>query len=937
MTTPAVRPSLGSDFTPSEVVVLYCDHFAPLPRQSRIAFEAAIAFPFLMGMLFATMLAAANDAAIAVRIIAGLVDLAIPLFWWLRRRKLDPKTYHGDIPVICPVDEKRMAVRDELVGTAVSAALLANERAGNMELHIESGELIARFSHSAETWPSDSLEDQLRRERAIPVSEVVYDWLADGSHFPFARASQLIEYCARRRGLQGKEPDASSGNGVKRAQAGTDDLARVEAMLNEARTQRPAVWKALQAAIRQGLKNREVPPRYEQVGQTQIPKYYYRELPIESLEATERDDGAPATPSAGSADEPLQKPNPLVQILILAVMVSGLLFALWIHPGNKTPALVDGGVLLLALLLMDFIVTRAWHRLRAVRQSYGLAAEPDGSEEERYRRLAESSTRTDKIAGWLIIVSIAALPGAIWGGWTVLIVLAFAGLFWLAQYWKLSQFKESAAPDIVRSRLARMAEREAVSAEPASTQSPSPVPAEAGAARVPEPSPSPRIPGQPTPAHELPPPSPGTREPLDRWSRRRRAFEHLQWKSFAVLITGYLAIVLAFWNSPGKQRWIDPGDSFTRYMPVIPFFILAATGMFLISVVARNLREGRSAVEEPASAEKVGFGVWVLIAIWRVLILLTTPILFGMGRQPVPGHHLAFAGTMLLFVAAHWGWTEWQIRGLLRAMPVPEPHRLVLLRVFGSPAFDDLVALIQPWRRVGCIEHLEGFDTVGRSENVIAAMDAGDIDRALVKTMPEIQAQFGSALYEPDRDLLFRRHAFQCTNTIWQEAVKMMLDRADAVLMDLSSLSFERQGCAWELGQLLDRVPLSKVTLLVNDNTDMECLREILQTAAQRIPASSPNRNSSAAWQLISIGGLSARQPDQSYHDWKRRLDQRLDSVQLATWLLSTAGSARSGRSLVNSSSEIRYWRQSWWAWLVLLILSAVWAAYLAGHFVQFG
>jgi len=163
-----------------------------------------------------------------------------------------------------------------------------------------------------------------------------------------------------------------------------------------------------------------------------------------------------------------------------------------------------------------------------------------------------------------------------------------------------------------------------------------------------------------------------------------------------------------------------------------------------------------------------------------------------------------------------------------------------------------------------------------------------------------------------------------------------MLDRADAVLMDLSSLSFERQGCAWELGQLLDRVPLSKVTLLVNDNTDMRCLRQILETAAQRMPAGSPNRNSTAAWQLISIGGLSARQPNQSYHDWKRRLDQRLDSVQLAAWLLATAGSARAGRTAVHSPSEVRYWRQSRWAWLVLLILSAVWSGYLAGHFVPF-
>jgi hypothetical protein len=85
---------------------------------------------------------------------------------------------------------------------------------------------------------------------------------------------------------------------------------------------------------------------------------------------------------------------------------------------------------------------------------------------------------------------------------------------------------------------------------------------------------------------------------------------------------------------------------------------------------------------------------------------------------------------------------------------------------------------------------------------------------------------------------------------------------------------------------------------------------------------------------LISIGGLSARQPEQSYFDWKRRLDHRLDSVQLAAWLLSTAGSEHAGRTLSNSPAEKRYWHQSKWVWLVLLILSAIWAVYMAKHFV---
>lgn len=931
MTTPAVKPSISSDLTPSETVLLYCDCFAPPPRQSRVAFETGIVFPFLLGMFFATAVVFSDPSSTPVwlRVVAAIADIALPVFWWLRRRRLDPAVYNGDIPVSCPLGGKRMAIRDELVGTALSAALLASEQAGEVELRVENGGLVAHFADTEGIWPTNSLEDQLRRERTIPVSELVYDWLADGSHFPYSRACLLIEHCARRRGLEAREPDGTIEKGASRSQAETEDIARAHALLNEARTQQPAVWKALHSAIKEGIKNREVPPQYEQVGRTRVPKYYYKELPIESLDAAEAAAPAPTAEATISAEEVPPKANPLAQTLVLVAVLCGLLFALWKNPENKMPALVNGAVMLLTLLVLDFAGTRSWQHLRAVRQSYGLAPESAGSREEQYRQVRESMTRADKATGWMIMAFLAALPGAIWGGWTVLIVLGLSGLLWLMSYGKLREFKESTAPEIVRTRLARMAETEPRSTAPSEVEAESFSRRTAGLATDAEAAPGPTIPDVPTPAHQLPPSSPGMLEVIERWPRRRSAYKLLQWKSFLVLLAGYVIIVLAFWNSPGKDQWIDPADNFNRYMPDTPFFLLALTAMFLLWTVVRRFQDRRSAVEEPSTPEEVGLGIWPLIATWRVLILLTAPLLFGMGKNPVPAHHLAFAASMLLFAGAHWAWTEWEIRRLMRAMPVPEPHRLVLLRVFGSPAFDDLVSLIQPWRRVGCIEHLEGFDTVGRSENVLSALDAGDIDRALVKTMPEIEAQFGSALYEPDRHLLFRRHAFQCTNTIWQEAVKLMLDRADAVLMDLSSLSFERQGCAWELGQLLNRVPLSKITLLVNDNTDMTCLRQILERAAQHMPEDSPNRNGAEAWQLISIGGLSARQPQQSYHDWKRRLDQRLDSVQLAAWLLSTAGSARSGRIFANSPAEMRYWRQSRWAWLALIILSGLWAMYL--------
>jgi len=237
-------------------------------------------------------------------------------------------------------------------------------------------------------------------------------------------------------------------------------------------------------------------------------------------------------------------------------------------------------------------------------------------------------------------------------------------------------------------------------------------------------------------------------------------------------------------------------------------------------------------------------------------------------------------------------WHRWRRRRararLLKRMP--KPFRLLMLRVFGSPAYDDLIELIQPWRRVGVIQHLEGFDTIGTRPEAIAAVKAGRVEDILVETKERVERELSALSLKPDEELLFERQAFQCIDTTWQVAVRGMTDGADAVVMDLSSLSPTNQGCAWEIGQLLYRVSLSRVTLLVNDSTDLQCLQTLLDAAARRVAEKSPNRDDSkAVWRLVRIGGLSVRQPNESYFDWKRRIDTRLAPENLTSFLMTTA------------------------------------------------
>jgi hypothetical protein len=54
--------------------------------------------------------------------------------------------------------------------------------------------------------------------------------------------------------------------------------------------------------------------------------------------------------------------------------------------------------------------------------------------------------------------------------------------------------------------------------------------------------------------------------------------------------------------------------------------------------------------------------------------------------------------------------------------------------------------------------------------------------------------------------------------------VRLLLDSSDAIVLDLSEFTAERQGTAWELGQLRERGALSRTVFLVSDQTDLDAV-----------------------------------------------------------------------------------------------------------------
>jgi hypothetical protein len=835
-----------------------------------------------------------------LRIIAAVLDVALPVAWWLWHRRLDPAVAREDVEVVRPLGGTRLGVRSELVDLTIAAALLATERAGDLEFKTTASGLLLHFRGASAAWPSGSLEDRLQRARTISVAHLIFDWLADGSNFPLKRVFRIIEHSATLRRLDAG--DTAFVNSL--------DPAPVENLLRECRQSRPSIWDGVLDGIAAAIQARTVPPRIRETPAGGIPEYDYQEGSLESLDASDPVARQPDTPAAWLEPRGAKQVFTYGYVVTLTVLLCATGFTLFFRRENTMSALVIAALIgSFELLVLDVRYRRKVDRLLALRKSHGLPLEPVTN--NYFISVLRGRTKIDHILSNCLLPLVAALLAAIWNPWTVLFPLLVMGIAWFVATTNFKTLKEKTTSEIVATRVKELAAVDspmvAVAAVSSSGESFPESPSSASLPCVPE---------QPLPAHDLPPAPAEVNELLDRWSRRRAVVRRVYWISFAALVGGYSALVLAFWYT-GARSWFERDNADIGYFPTALIFTLLPTGMLVASYFMR--RDKGNSQEESNSRHA---GIARAIALWRLIILIEAPLLFYAQDTPeARARHPYFAAAALLFLTGHWFATEWAISRTMRRFPLPGPRRLVMLRVFGSPSFDDLVALIRPWLRVGLIEHLEGYDTVGKNREVQAAVDTGDVDRVLVTNFAEMRLRMARASADPDSALLFQRHTFQCTEATWHEAIQAMLGHADAVLMDLSSLSETNQGCAWELAQLLRRVPLSQVTLLVNDSTDLACLRRILDDAARRMPPDSANWNqSTVAWRLIRVGGLAARQPGESYYDWHPRLDERLDPMSLTAWLLTMA------RAPHCSVPVTRWGRQSRWKWLVFLALSAFWA-----------
>jgi hypothetical protein len=195
----------------------------------------------------------------------------------------------------------------------------------------------------------------------------------------------------------------------------------------------------------------------------------------------------------------------------------------------------------------------------------------------------------------------------------------------------------------------------------------------------------------------------------------------------------------------------------------------------------------------------------------------------------------------LALAAGYLVWLACNRARLEARYPVYPALHLLALRVFETPRLMEFMELTDRWRWLGTIQQLDGPDTAGSQTRHVLHYLRGEIDQTVVADAAALEHSLASFQTAPDRQLRFALNSIQCTDSTWREALDRLLNTASVVVMDLASFSERHRGCVYELRQLMQRVPLQRVVLVIDRDTDVARLTAVLNEAASELAPTSPN------------------------------------------------------------------------------------------------
>lgn len=228
------------------------------------------------------------------------------------------------------------------------------------------------------------------------------------------------------------------------------------------------------------------------------------------------------------------------------------------------------------------------------------------------------------------------------------------------------------------------------------------------------------------------------------------------------------------------------------------------------------------------------------------------------------------AATVIALVA-YWAVTRYGVK------PLPSNKRLLVLRVFSRDRRGErlLDGLEYRWRFIGPIVLIGGKDVAERTIDPAKAANflRGRLKDIFVPDAHELNRQVVAMDETPDPDGRYRINEFFCFDDTWKDAVRMLLDSSDAIVLDLSEFTADRQGTAFELGLLRERGALPRTVFLVSAATDLDAVcsalhlppgsalpagsviqversvdgKQLVEALVQRIPTATPAHDTAAA------------------------------------------------------------------------------------------
>ena len=183
------------------------------------------------------------------------------------------------------------------------------------------------------------------------------------------------------------------------------------------------------------------------------------------------------------------------------------------------------------------------------------------------------------------------------------------------------------------------------------------------------------------------------------------------------------------------------------------------------------------------------------------------------------------------------------------ALPIPDGIAILFLWVFDRTVTGSLLHRLN---QIGPVYFLRGGGVLAFDVTQLPRMAFGRIDRMIQETPEEVMQRLRS--FRVKRHLgYYSLLTMACTEGVWTFALDRMVERCDVVVVDLSDYTVGRIGIEYEIGLLLDRVPLDQVVFVCGPETDRDGLSTLMSSVWQTLAPASPNRRDERAVATLAV------------------------------------------------------------------------------------